>query len=166
MRYELLLQAEPGQPFDAEAVDAALAERGVSAAATTERLWRLPSGDVEVRGLVEQGTPRATELRVPLSHRDELVRELLPAALEVAQAARVRLFDPQLCRALTAADQGALLAQYERLARYAGQYGGESSAVLIGFQEPEGGLRPGTKVALALGALLLLALWLLHRLTS
>jgi hypothetical protein len=156
MRYELLIQPkEPGAAYDPAAVDRLLHERGATALPDGSRNWRLKSGDVTVRTLVEGGKPVATELKVPLSDRLDLIRELVVEGVGVAQAAGARLVDPQLAKSLTLNDDGIVADQYFRTAQYAGQYAGVSEAIIASYGEAEqGGLKAGTKVLLAIIAFL------------
>ncbi len=147
MRYELLLQAEAGVPYDPSRVDAALATRG-AVEKNGVRTWRLESVEVEVRPLVEGGRLIATELRLPLSAKLDGVRELVVEGCELAAEAGVKLFDPQLAKVLTPADEGLVSDQFLRNARWAGEYLGVSEAVDQSFAPVETGLKPGTKVML------------------
>ncbi len=156
MRYELLIQSkEPGAPYDPAVVDRLLHERGATALPDGSRNWRLKSGDVAVRTLIEGGKPIATELRVPLSDRLELIRELVVVGSELAAAADSRLVDPQLAKSVSLNDEGMVADQYLRTAQYAGRYAGVSEAIIAsyGASDPEG-LKPGTKVLLAIIAFL------------
>jgi len=145
----------PGTPYDSARVDALLTERGAAARPDGVRVWRLKHGDVEVGELREAGQVVATELRVPLSDKMDLVRELVEEGATLAQAAEVRLVDPQLGRQLTANDSGAVADQFLRTARYAGEMMGLSEAVAASYAAPSEGLSPGAKVALGIGGLLL-----------
>ncbi len=156
MRYELLLQPkEVGAVYDPVRVDQALHERGATALPDGSRSWRLKSGDVTVRTLIEGGKPIATELKVPLSDRLDLIRELVVEGVTLAQGQGLRLVDPQLAKTLSLNDEGLVADQYFRTAQYAGRYAGVSEAVIASFgaQEPEG-LKPGTKVLLGIIAFL------------
>ncbi|MBJ6764773.1 hypothetical protein JGU66_28745 [Myxococcaceae bacterium JPH2] len=159
MRYELLLQTmTPGTAYDAARVDALLAERSVVLRPDGQRVWRLPDGDVEVGVLREAGQVVATELRVPLSERSELMRATVVEAAALAAAAGARLFDPQLGRALEAQDAGPVVEQYTRTARYAGEVAGLPEAIGASYAMPEPqGFSPGTRFLLfAMGAFVVL----------
>jgi hypothetical protein len=145
----------PGTPYDSARVDTLLTERGVAARPDGVRLWRLKHGEVEVGELREAGQIVATELRVPLSDKLDLVRELVEEGAMLAQAAEVRLVDPQLGRPLTANDSGAVADQFLRTARYAGEMMGLSEAVAASYAPPPEGMSPGLKVLLGIGGLLL-----------
>ncbi|MCY1020949.1 hypothetical protein [Pyxidicoccus sp. MSG2] len=133
MRYELLLQTmTPGVPYEPARVDALLAERRVAARPDGLRVWHLRGGDVEVGELREGGQVVATELRVPLSDRPDLVREVVTEAATLAAAAGARLVDPQLGRSLSANDDGVVVEQYMRTAWYAGHMAGVSGAMSVG----------------------------------
>lgn len=149
----------PGTPYDSARVNALLAERGVSARPDGMRVWRLKNGDVEVGELKENGQVVATEVRVPLSDKAELVREVVEEAATLAQAAEARLIDPQLGRQLTANDSGAVADQFLRTARYAGEMMGLSEAVAASYAPPPDGFPVGGKVVLGIiGGLIVLYL--------
>ncbi|MBX5482309.1 MAG: hypothetical protein IRZ16_10810 [Myxococcaceae bacterium] len=151
MRYELLLQtSQAGLPYEVAKVDAALAARGVTDRGDGFRVWKLKAGEVEVRAVVEGGTTVATELRVPLSDKLDLIRELVQQGAALAEEAGARLYDPQLSRTLGAQDDGVVANSFLATARYAGEMMGVPEAVFASFGPPETGLKPGTKVALGL----------------
>ncbi|HEX8825289.1 MAG TPA: hypothetical protein VF794_35575 [Archangium sp.] len=87
----------------------------------------------------------ATEVRVPLSDRTDLVREVVVQVGELAKEAEVRLFDPQLGRALSALDGSAVAEQYERTARYAGEMLGLAGAMPISTATESQGFQPTSK---------------------
>ncbi|MGA9524554.1 MAG: hypothetical protein WBV82_24065 [Myxococcaceae bacterium] len=160
MRYELLLQTgDTAVPFDSTTVDAALARRPVTERADGTRLWRVKSGELEVRPLIEAGVPRAMELRVPLGEDPALVREAVVEGAVLATEAGVILYDPQLARIVGPSDEGLVADQYLRTARYAGEMMGVSEALGASFGPVEEGLKPGTKVLLGITAVFVLA-WL------
>ncbi|WP_083680713.1 hypothetical protein [Archangium sp. Cb G35] len=151
MRYDLLLQSMvPGTPFDSARVDALLEARGAKAQPGGGRTWLLENGAVEVHPLREGGQWVATEVRIPLEHQSELVREVVSKGAELAREAEVRLFDPQLGRELNAHDDGVVADQYERTARYAGEMLGVGSAMPIDTSTSEG-FQPTTKFVLGVG---------------
>lgn len=156
MRYELLLQPkEAGAAYDPALVDKALHEKGATALPDGSRNWRLKSGDVNVRTLIEGGKPIATELKVGLSDRLDLIRELVVEGVSLAEAQGLRLVDPQLAKTLTLNDDGLVADQYFRTAQYAGRYAGVSEAVIASFgAADEEGMKPGTKVLLGIIAFL------------
>ena len=154
MRYDVLLQPkEPGVPYDPAPVETLLTARGAKDQPDGSKLWRLKNGEVEVRRLLENGVPMATELKVALSDKTELIREVVLEAVQLAADTGLRAVDPMLSKTLTANDDGLVADSYFRTARYAGEYLGVSSAVMAsyGSQEPEG-LKPGTKVMLGIAA--------------
>lgn len=159
VRYELLLQTlVPGTPYDSARVDALLSARGASSRPNGSRMWGLKSGDVELGELRENGQIVATELRVPLSDRTELVRELVEEAAGLAASAEVRLVDPQLGRPLSANDANTVADQFLRTARYAGEMMGLSEAVSASYAPPPEGFPAGAKVIAVIGGLILLYL--------
>ncbi len=78
----------PGTPYDSARVDALLTERGAAARPDGVRVWRLKHGDVEVGELREGGQLVATELRVPLSDKMDLVREVVEEGATLAPGRR------------------------------------------------------------------------------
>lgn len=154
----------PGVPYEEARVDALLAERRVAARPDGLRIWHLRGGDVEVGVLREGGQVVATELRVPLSDRPDLVREVVVEAAALAAAAGARLVDPQLGRSLSATDDGVVADQYMRTAWYAGHVAGMSGAMgtptsSAASSEPRGFLPSGRVLFFAIGALFLLYLF-------
>jgi hypothetical protein len=137
----------PGTPFDSARVEALLDARGATVRPGGGRTWSLEHGVVEVHPLREGGQWVATEVRVPLSNRTELVREAVSKMAELAAEAEVRFFDPQLGRALGAHDEGVVAEQYERTARYAGEMLGVTEALPVSTTESEG-FQPTTKFIL------------------
>jgi len=156
----------PGTPYDSTRVDALLQERGAFARSDGQRVWRLKSGDVEVGELREGGQLIATELRIPLSDKLDLVREVVEEGATLAAAAEVRLIDPQLGRALTANDSGAVADQFLRTARYAGEMMGVSEAVAASYAPPPEGMPVGFKVLLVIGGGFFLLYLLVNSLLS
>jgi hypothetical protein len=154
----------PGEPYDEARVDALLAERRVAARPDGLRVWHLRGGDVEVGVLREGGHVVATELRVPLSDRPDLVREVVVEAAALAAAAGARLVDPQLGRSLSATDDGMVVDQYMRTAWYAGHVAGMSGASGLpaspaASSEPRSFLPSGRLFFIAIGVLFILYLF-------
>lgn len=151
MRYEFLFQPRSG-PWDAAALEALLDARGAKLQGDGTRVWRLPSGEVECRRWVEAGVVVASELKVPLSERLELIREVVQEASTLARQVDARLVDPQLSRDVSLADEGAIADQFLRTAQFAGRYQGVSEAVGASFADLDDGgiVRPQTKVLLGL----------------
>lgn len=167
MRYELLIQPkEPGTPWDPKPFDQLLHERGAFAAADGTRTWRLKAGDVQVRLLIEGGKPVATELRVELSDRLDTIRELVLESTALAETANARVIDPQLSKTITSKDEGLVADQYLRTAQYAGQYAGVSTAVIASFgsAEQDEGMKPGTKVLIAVVGFFVLVYFFVEKL--
>ncbi|MFY2560792.1 hypothetical protein ACN469_24520 [Corallococcus terminator] len=163
MRYELLLQTmTPGTPYEAARVDDLLSEKRVTVRPDGNRLWHFQNGDVEVGVLREGGRVVATELRIPLAERSDLVREVVVEAARLASKAGARLVDPQLGRSLVASDEGMVADQYMRTVRYAGGSSGASETMGSATYTPlttEGprGFQPGAKFFLiAIGAFVFL----------
>ncbi|WP_240487245.1 hypothetical protein [Hyalangium minutum] len=156
----------PGTPYDSTRVDALLGEKGAVARPDGVRVWRLKNGDVEVSELREGGQLVATELRIPLSDRMDLAREVVEEGAALAAAAEVRLVDPQLGRALSANDAGAVADQFLRTARYAGEMMGVSEAVAASYAAPPEGMPTGLKVLLVIGGGFFLLYLLVDKLLS
>ncbi|QRO02504.1 hypothetical protein JRI60_13495 [Archangium violaceum] len=135
----------PGTPFDSARVEALLEARGAKELPGGGRAWMLEHGLVEVHPLREGGQWVATEVRVPLSDRTDLIREVVSRVAELAREAEVRFFDPQLGQALTAHDDGTVADQFERTARYAGEMLGLASAMPISATSEREGFQPTTK---------------------
>ncbi|WP_233278009.1 hypothetical protein [Myxococcus stipitatus] len=159
----LLQTMTPGTPYEAARVDGLLSEKRVSVRADGNRLWHFQHGDVEVGVLREGGQVVATELRIPLSERTDLVREVVAEAALLANSAGARLVDPQLGRSLSANDDGMVVDQYLRTVRYAGEVAGvpEAMSTSYGLSTSEGarGFQPGVKFfLLALGVFFFLYL--------
>lgn len=154
MKYDLLLQPkETGAPYDAAPIETLLTARGVPAAGPDgTRVWRLKHGDVEVRPLKENGVVVATELKVALSDKTELIRELVVEGVALAGEAGVRMVDPALSKTVSLSDEALIADQYLRTARYAGEYMGVSTAVIASYGTEEPGMKAGTKVLLGLAA--------------
>ena len=153
VRYELLLQTgQAGVPVDLEKVDAALGRRELVTRPDGVKLWKLKSGEVEVRPLVEGGVPVATEVRVPLSDKLELIREAVVEGAALAAESELKLYDPQLSRTLCASDDGPVAEQFLRTAKYAGEMMGLPEAVYASFAPPEQGMKTGTKVILGISS--------------
>ncbi len=135
----------PGTPFDSARVEALLEARGAKVLPSGGRLWQLESGRVEVHPLREGGQWVATEVRVPLSDRTDLVREAVSQVTRLATEAEVRAFDPQLGRALSAMDEAAVAGQYERTARYASEMLGVAEAMPMPTQTESQGFQPTSR---------------------
>jgi len=160
VRYDLLLQSlTPGAPFDSARVESLLVARGAKARPDGGHVWQLESGDVEIHPLREGGQWIATEVRVPLSDRADLLREVLTKGLVLAAEAEVRFFDPQLGRELSRQAEDAVTEQYLRTARYASDTLGVSEAMPMPAATETEGFQPTTKLALGvLGFFVLLYL--------
>ncbi len=93
----------------------------------------------------EAGQVVATEIRVPLSDREDLIREVVTESAELAAAAGVRLMDPQLGRQLTGGEGSSVAEQYMRTVRYAGQMVGLPEVAGAGISQEPQGFQPTTK---------------------
>jgi hypothetical protein len=169
VRYEFLLQpAVPGSPYDPEPAQAALVARGATVEPDGALHWKVAGERVEVRPLKEGGQVVATELHVPLAGDAAFVKAALEESLAVASEAGCRLFDPQLMRAPTTADAGAVALQYARTAKYAaemvgagdvlGSEGYSGSGFTGGSYGSTGGMSGQAKLFLAIAVLVALYL--------
>ncbi|ATB27787.1 hypothetical protein MEBOL_001232 [Melittangium boletus DSM 14713] len=157
MRYDLLLQSlTPGAPFDSARVESLLVARGAKARPEGGHLWQLDFGAVEVHPLREGGQWIATEVRVPLSDRADLLREVVTKGLALASEAEVRFFDPQLGRELSKREEDAVAEQYLRTARYASDTLGMAEAMPMPAATETEGFQPTTKFALGVVAFFVL----------
>jgi hypothetical protein len=152
---------DPGTPFDSARVDALLDARGATALPGGGRRWKLEHGEVELHPLREGGEWVATEVRVSLSDRTDLIREVVSRATELASEAGVGLVDPQLGRALSHNDEGPVTEKYERTARYAGEMLGVASAMPLPSAESEG-FQPTTRFILAVAGAFFLLYWVMR----
>ena len=157
MRYELLLQSSvPGAPYQATRVHERLTARGVIVTPAGNAIWFMKSGTVELAPLLDGGRQVATEVRIPLTDKGELVREALGQAAEVASEADVRLYDPQLSKAVGASDVDDVLAQYWKTANYAAETLGEADAFLSANSTLAETQKKGWKIVLGVLAVLVL----------
>ncbi|MBM7114337.1 hypothetical protein I3V78_12320 [Archangium primigenium] len=141
----LLQSLVPGTPFDNARVEELLIARGAKALPSGGLLWRLNHGEVEVHPLREGGQWIATEIRVPLVDRTELVREVLVEGAALSEQAQVRFFDPQLGRELTRREDEAVADQYKRTVRYASDTLGMVDAMPLPTPQEKQGFEPTTR---------------------
>lgn len=128
--YDLLLQARaPGEVAPVAALVTALTARGAQLSPEGRGLWKLPDGEVTIEPLLEEGTVKGIDVRVPMLDRTALMEEVVKALVEVAALCEGRITDPQLGQAVTLTTMSHLLEEYLRMARYAGEYGGVSAAL-------------------------------------
>ena len=162
MRYELLLQPPPGTPFDSAAVRTALVQAGATDAGALLR-FEAHGATVECRPVLEAGLPVAWSLAVPLSADVKPLEQTLSWALARATALGLIVADPQRAAPCSEGSQGAVTAEYLRVARYAGLYAGEPEAVTLSVAEPDSpwALKgtPLALLALLVFGLVLLATW-------
>jgi hypothetical protein len=140
----------PGAPFDGARLEALLVARGAKVLPGGGLAWELGHGSVEVHPLREGGQWIATEVRVPLSDRDALVRDAVSQTAALAKEAGVRFFDPQLGRELSTHDEQWVVEQYQRTARYAGEMLGLAEAMPMPSSTDSEGFQPTTRWVLAL----------------
>ena len=164
MKYELLLQAPPGEPFDEAPVLQAAGARHPLSPEAPQR-WTLPAGEVEIHPLREAGRIVALEVHVPLAESDKLLRAAVQASAEVARETGRVLYDPQLNRPLVAADEDAAAAQFERTSRYVADMVGVPGLTGMGISTEPPRMKVSVKVALALVGFVLLLLFLSNTLT-
>lgn len=172
--YTLLLQpARANEPFDAEAVEAALEARGVRRGPDGRLTWTFGVATVGVKRVREGAATVAVELLVPLDERPQLVRRVLEQALLVAAASGVRVIDPHLARAVDASDANDVEASFQSAARYVAGIEGRAVAPHVSAGPLFGGTAAPSSFVLRGGALLwiaiavfLFALWLGSKLTG
>jgi len=161
MKYEFLIQPQqPGTAYDPAPLDALLEARGAPKRPDGVRTLRLKGGDIELGPYREAGAVVATEVKVPMSDRADLVREAFVETLGMASALGLKVVDPQLARSVILNDESVVAVTYLRAADYAGRYSGDSGAVSAAAGAQSYGLPPGSKLFLIL-AVLALALFLL-----
>lgn len=163
--YDFLLQlAGVGRPFEAEAVETALAERGAARRGDGAWVWTFARGEVVALPMLEGGRVAAFELKVPLLEDTQLVSAVLPAAVALAESLELQVVDPQLNRAVRITDEGSVIDAYLRAARYAGEYLGVSAALgaTTLAAPPEEKVGVGGRVMLAL-AVFAVALYFTYR---
>ena len=167
MRYDLLVQSpDPKVPYDDTELLKLLDQRGATATPDGRRVWRLKHGEVTVKPLKEGGQLIGTEVSVPLSEKLELIREAVVEAATLASEAKLRLFDPQLARQLTAADDTAVADQYLRTAKYAGGMLGVSDAIGAAYEPPKSGFSVSTKLILIVAGAFLVLYFVMNSLMS
>ena len=149
MHYDLLIQSmTPGVTYDPGATEAAFDSKGAMLQPDGSRRFRLKHGDVEVRRLLEGGAAVATEVRVPMSDRADLVREAFVETLGIASGLGLKVVDPLLSRSVVLNDESAVADAFMRQADFAGRYCGVSAAVPANFGHMDSAMKPGTKLAL------------------
>ena len=155
MKYEFLIQPlTPGVAHTPETVEKLLDDKGATARPDGVRVLRLKHGDIELGRYREGAVVVGTEVKVQMNDTPDLVCEAFLAVLDLAQAAQMRVVDPQLSRTLSLNDESAVIGAYQRGAEYAGRYAGVSSAVTAAqFGRPESPVSPGTRLALILVAI-------------
>ena len=152
----------PGTPFDSGRVEALLLARGAKPQPGGGHAWQLEHGTVEVHPLREGGQWIATEVRVPLSERADLLREAVDKGVELAREAEARFFDPQLGREVSRRDDEAVAEQYLRTARYASDMLGVSDAMPLSVSTQSEGFQPTTKLVLGIVAFFVVLYFLVN----
>lgn len=136
--YDLLLQAqEPGGAPPIPAFVEALLARGAKVSPEGNGSWKLPAGEVSVSVLIEEGAPRGLDVRVPMKDTTTLVEEVARELVELAEATKGRVTDPQRGATVSLTNFAAMVDEYLRVARYAGEYGADSGAIgLTSYAKP------------------------------
>jgi hypothetical protein len=154
MHYDFLLQSmTAGVDYDPSPAENAFDGKGAKLQPTGVRSLRLKGGDVEVMRLSEAGKVLATEIRVPIADRSDLVRETFVEVMDVATKLGLKVVDPQLARSVVLNDEAAIVSAFMRNANFAGNYSGVSAAVPANFGELEPGMKPGMKLAIIIGSI-------------
>lgn len=128
--YDLVLQAKtPGEPAPVAALVTALLARGAKVDEQGRGTWKLPDGEVTLEPLSEEGKVKGLDVRVPMLDKTGLLEEVVRVLAEVAAACDGRLTDPQRGAEAGAGSMALITEEYLRMARYAGEYGGEGGAL-------------------------------------
>jgi hypothetical protein len=161
MHYDLLMQSMTvGVAYDPAPAEAAFDAKGAVLLPDGTRRFRLNGGDVSVQRLVEGGAVVATEVRVPISDKADLVRETLIEVVGIAQGLGLKVVDPQLTRSVLLNDEAAVADRFLQNADFAGRYSGVSAAVPANFGDQDPALKPGTRMFLVIGAVAFV-LWMI-----
>ena len=128
--YDLVLQASaPGEAAPVAALVSALTARGATLSSEGRGIWKLNDGELSIDPLLEEGQVKGLDVRIPLLDRTGLVEDAVKQLVEVAALVSGRLSDPQRGEAATLGSLAALVEEYLRMARYAGEYGAVSGAL-------------------------------------
>lgn len=128
--YDLVLQARtPGEPAPVAPLVTALLARGAKVDEAGRGTWKLPDGEVVIEPLSEDGKVKGIDVRVPMHDKTNLLEEVVKQLAEVAVACEARLTDPQRGSEAGVGSLPSISEEYLRMARYAGEYGGESAAL-------------------------------------
>jgi hypothetical protein len=166
MHYDLLIQSmTPGVMYDPSLAEATLDSKGAVMQPDGSRRFRLKHGDIEVRRLIEAGAAVATEVRVPMSDKADLVREAFIEIVGIASTLGLKVVDPQLARSVVLNDESAVADAFMRQADFAGRYSGVSAAVPADFGEMDPAMKPGTKLAIVIIAVAIALYMFISRLT-
>jgi hypothetical protein len=125
--YDLLLQAgQPGEAVVLGPLVVALQERGAQLSPEGVGTWRLPGGELSISPVLEAGAVKALDVGVPFLESTELFDAAVKELTELAERTQTRVMDPQRGEVVRVGASGD---EYLRMARYAGEYGGVSSAL-------------------------------------
>jgi hypothetical protein len=128
--YDLLIQSRAvGEAVPLDELVKVLTERGATLSVEGRGAWKLKDGEVAIAPVREEGTVRGLDVQCPFEDGSALLEGLVQALLEVAEATQTRVMDPQRSEQLSLAGAAATVDEYLRMGRYAGEYGGVSSAL-------------------------------------
>lgn len=164
--YDLVLQAKtPGEPAPVTAFVTALLARGAKVDEAGRGTWKLPDGEVIIEPLLEEGQVKGLDVRVPMLDKTSLVEDVVRALAEIAEANAGRVSDPQRGAEAAGSSMALITEEYLRMARYAGEYGGEGGALGLSTwaQPPE---ESSTGKWLMLLAVFVVALWVTFKTVS
>lgn len=162
--YDLLLQAkEPGGAPPIAAFVDALHAKGATLGPEGNGAWKLTAGEVSISVLFEEGAARGLDVRVPMKDTTTLVETVAKELLEVAELTQGRVTDPQRGAEVSLTNLAAMVDEYLRVARYAGEYSGDSGAIgLTSYARPVDDDSASLRWLLALGVFLA-AVWISWR---
>ncbi len=128
--YDLLLQGKsPGDAVPLDGLIAALGARGATLSPEGRGTWKLAEGEVDIAPLMEAGTVKGLDVRVPFHDQTALVEAVAKELVDLSAATGTRLTDPQRGDSVTLTSLSAVIDEYLRMARYAGEYGGVGAAL-------------------------------------
>lgn len=128
--YDLVLQGlTPADAVLLEPLVAALNARKIVVSPEGRGLWKFGGDEVRFSALMEGGVLKGLDVRVPFHDKTEMLETVVKELLEVATATNLRVMDPQRNDAVTLTSLSAVVDEYLRMARYAGEYGGVSAAL-------------------------------------
>lgn len=165
--YDLVLQAAtPGEAPPLDAFLAALKARGATLSDSGHGAWKLPEGEVSVSVLLEEGAKKGVDVRVPMKDSSTLLEAVALALVDIAAEAKGAVSDPQRAASVSHANLPAMVDEYLRLARYAGEYAGDGGSIgLTSYARPLD-TDTGTAKWLGIVVVFVIALWVTWRVVT